>query len=300
MVHFLPSAVGGNEKVFDQGSFIGAGGPATNAAITFAALGGEAYLVSRIGNHPVTQLIRAELEAYGVRHLDLEASGSDSGSPGLDKSAGEIRPAVSSIFVNLENGDRSVATSRGVREDSAGARDPQELDGFPPSFDVLLVDGHEMEAALTIVNHAAGLGARVVLDGGSWKPGTEELLPRVDWAVVSERFRPLNADITASDDVLRYLVSSGARASAITRGERSILYRLQDESSEQAGSSWGNLEVPSVKAMDTLAAGDIFHGALVYAAGALDLPFVEALGWASRIAATSCEHLGPRAWISRR
>ncbi len=44
---------------------------------------------------------------------------------------------------------------------------------------------------------------------------------------------------------------------AITHGEKPIQYRSQNQS------GWVN--VPSVKAVDTLGAGDIFHGAFCFA-----------------------------------
>lgn len=50
---------------------LAAGGPAANAAVTAAALLGEATLVTGLGATPTTALCRADLEAHGVRIVDL-------------------------------------------------------------------------------------------------------------------------------------------------------------------------------------------------------------------------------------
>jgi sugar/nucleoside kinase (ribokinase family) len=143
-----------------------------------------------------------------------------------------------------------------------------------------------MPLALNAARAARSRGIPVVLDGGSWKPGTEELLGWVDYAIVAERFTPPGNE---GLDLLQFLHEQGLRACAVTRGERDILFSLRGEK--------GRLQVPRVDAIDTLAAGDIFHGAYCYAFAVLGYNFVDALEYASKIAAESCRHLGPREWI---
>jgi len=75
------------------------GGPATNAAITFAALGGDATLISAIGESSWTAFIRERLRQYGVHHIDL-AEGT------------HFKPTISSILVNQSSGFRTVVTSK--------------------------------------------------------------------------------------------------------------------------------------------------------------------------------------------
>ncbi|HEY9844600.1 MAG TPA: PfkB family carbohydrate kinase, partial [Candidatus Caenarcaniphilales bacterium] len=48
-----------NQKIVASDYTVAAGGPATNAAVTFAHLGNQATLTGVIGTHPVTHLIRA-------------------------------------------------------------------------------------------------------------------------------------------------------------------------------------------------------------------------------------------------
>jgi hypothetical protein len=52
--------------------------------------------------------------------------------------------------------------------------------------DAVLVDGHHLDLALPLAAAARAAGVPVLLDGGSWKPGLEQLLTLVDIALISE------------------------------------------------------------------------------------------------------------------
>lgn len=127
----------------------------------------------------------------------------------------------------------------------------------------------------------------MVLDGGSWKAGTEELLLSVDFAVCSADFRPPGcADVAQT---LAYLGARGIRNMAITQGGGPIRFVADGES--------GEIAVRKVRAVDTMGAGDIFHGALCHALVS-GVAFSRALEYAAGIATASCELFGPRAWMN--
>ncbi len=71
VVHRVERQPGTNEKVTARAQFVAAGGPAANAAVTFAALGGVATLVTALGRHAVARLIADELTSVGVRIIDV-------------------------------------------------------------------------------------------------------------------------------------------------------------------------------------------------------------------------------------
>ena len=50
-----------NQKISVSGQQVSAGGPATNAATTFAFFGGRAELVTAVGSHPLAAVIRGGL-----------------------------------------------------------------------------------------------------------------------------------------------------------------------------------------------------------------------------------------------
>ena len=66
------------------------------------------------------------------------------------------------------------------------------------------------------------LGIPVVLDGGSWKPGTDQLLNFVDIAICSADFLPPGC--TSEDTVIQYLQSAGVRQIAITHGATPVRF----------------------------------------------------------------------------
>ncbi|UJW33922.1 PfkB family carbohydrate kinase [Saccharothrix sp. AJ9571] len=263
----LPSP---GEKVQSLAVEVAAGGPAANAAVTVAALGGEAVLLTVLGAHPLASLARADLEAYGVRVVDALPSRV---SP----------PPVSAVSVRDSDGERTVVSHNAA-----------DVPDFPISSlvdevsgDCVLLDGHHPALALAVARRARELGVPVVLDAGSWKPVLTELLPLVDIAACSAHFRapfPLEVPVvitTAGAEPVRYTVSS---AWGTPPGP--------PKSSGVDGS--GKVSVPEVEAADTLGAGDVWHGAFAYGAS---LPLVERIRFANEVAAERVWHAGPRAWV---
>jgi len=258
-----------NSKVKAQSQDIFVGGPATNAAITFAHLGGEATLVTALGRHPLATLVRDELRKYRVGLTDLH--------PGFDGV-----PVISSVAVNSA-GERNVISSNAVR---MGEIPVSVDDAICEEAAVLLIDGHYMQACQFWARTAHARGKHVVFDGGSWKPGTEELLGMVDTAICSADFQPPGC--SSPEQTLDYLRRQGVRRIAISQGGAPILYIDEGQS--------GVIEVPQVELVDTTGAGDVLHGAFCFFA-ASGRGFVEALRAAAAVASESCRSRGTRAWM---
>jgi len=258
-----------NSKVVAHSQDVFVGGPAANAAITFAHLGGSATLVTTVGRSTLARVITAEMREYSTRLIDL--------NPNFNEA-----PVLSSITVN-RIGQRNIVSANATRiqtnpvqVDEAALRDAQSL----------LVDGHYMEACKEWARMARALGLPVALDGGSWKAGTEELLNHVDTAVCSADFLPPGC--LTGDDVVNYLRSRGVSKIAITDGAAPIRF-VEPE-------GFGRVPVPQTHAVDTSGAGDILHGAFCYYT-ASGLGFAEALGEAAQVASESCKFHGTREWM---
>jgi sugar/nucleoside kinase (ribokinase family) len=143
------------------------------------------------------------------------------------------------------------------------ARDDRYLHPFPmldlTGCRALHLDGHQPDAALFYARQCREAGILTSLDGGSLRPSTDELLGFIDVAVVSERFcqqlkRP-------PEGVLDYLAQRGCRIGGVTLGERGLLW--YDEHGRRG--ILPALKVPPHRVIDTSGAGDVFHGAYVYA-----------------------------------
>lgn len=256
-------------KIAAQSQDIFVGGPSTNAAVAFAHLGGAASLVTAVGRHALADVIRKDLEAHAVRLLDL--------NPSFD-----ALPAISSVCVDAA-GRRSIVSANAARIDVTATNvDLHALENAR----VVLVDGHFMQSCQTWAAAAHERGTPVVLDGGSWKDGTEELLASVSIAICSANFRPPGC--SNEEKTVRYLKQHGVKHIAISNGADPVLF--------ESGSSSGTLRVPQVAAVDTMGAGDILHGAFCFFVS-IGHGFVEALSEAAQIASESCRYHGTREWM---
>ena len=274
LVYAAEAAPGPDDKVQATVQEVAAGGPATGAAVAAAALGSAVTLVTALGTHPLAVVAGAEVRGCGVTVLDVTPSRTDP-------------PAVSSAVVAAD-GRRSVVSvnAGGVRADP-----PAVLAELAGGAGAVLVDGHHPRLAVA----AARAGRLVLLDGGSWKPVLPVLLPLVHVAVCSSAFRvPGRRTAAGSAEVLRdaYRVPFVA----VTAGPKPVRW--------WAGNRSGSVPVPvpAVPVVDTLGAGDAYHGALLHFLADREVPVpvpaaVAALAYAAEIAALRCASFGPRAWL---
>lgn len=272
VIHRITRPPETNEKITSTAQFVAAGGPAANAAVTFAALGGDALLVTALGDGPVADLIRGDLAAYGVRVLDA-AAGTPRAVP------------VSAVSVVESTGDRSVVSLDAVNSE---APPPEDLDDLVATADVVLVDGHHPLIAGAAVRSAAARAIPLVVDAGRWKPVMADLIPQVTDMVCSGDFRVPGTDDTASTAAA--LVRAGVRTVVATHGGHPVEWWSNDEC--------GSVPVPPVAVVDTLGAGDAFHGAYAYYATDVAHDVAERVELSIRVAALRCSVIGPRAWLS--
>jgi sugar/nucleoside kinase (ribokinase family) len=190
------------------------------------------------------------------------------------------------VYVRERDGHRTVVS---VNAHGVHATPPRVLADLVAGAAVVLVDGHHPDLALAAARAAREHGVPVVLDAGSWKHVLTELLPLVDLAVCSAGFRvPGRADVAGA------LRAAGVAAVAVTAGPDPVRWWF-------AGAD-GSAPVPSVAAVDTLGAGDVFHGAFARAVAgsppADAAGFAAALTFAAEVAALRCRTPGPRAWLA--
>jgi sugar/nucleoside kinase (ribokinase family) len=272
VIQHVDSPPGANAKVTARSQSIAAGGPATNPAANFAALGGTATLITALGRGAAADLIRADLARNGVHVVDATPRAVD-------------KVPVSSITVVALTGERSV-----VSTDASGiaiATLP-DLDGAIGGADVVLVDGHHPSLAVAAARLARKESVPLVVDAGRWRPIMAELVPLSAAVVCSADFR--FAGTASVAESAQALVEQGVPTVVITRGADPVLW--------WHGGEHGAVDPPAVPAVDTTGAGDVFHGAYCYfraMRGALrPAGLIDA---ASKIAALSCRYAGTRSWL---
>jgi len=258
-----------NSKIVARSQDVFAGGPATNASIAFGHLGGKSTLVTAVGRHPLASAIIGDLRQHSVQLIDL--------NPEFDQA-----PAISCVTVN-RNGERNVVSANATRVTA----EPAEVnEAILEEASIVLVDGHFMQACQVWSKAARSRGIQVVLDGGSWKAGMDELVKTVDTAICSADFMPPGC--VTEDDVLKFLLDHSVKNIAITKGAEPIRF--------MSNGSFGMVPVPQVRLVDTMGAGDIFHGAFCYFASNGSV-FEEALRSTARVASESCRFRGTREWM---
>ena len=292
VIHRLDHAPDPTVKVTSTDFTLAAGGPATNAAVAYAALDAIAHdlmptaahplyaplLLTALGTGASSELLRADLQVAGLSILDATDHAAGQSTPT------ESEPAISSIIEHPE-GRMVASTNARVAVDTAAARSlldealaPAHL---PPSSSaadvaVVLIDGHNPALAdLALRVGTASYTQSVdsdgdpfaaledkpshlrVLDGGSWKPWLMPLLGFVDVAVLSADFLPPLVPAGDAQAIADFLRGFGITRTIRTNGPGPVQWWWDGER--------GEVPVPQVNAISTMGAGDIFHGAFAWA-----------------------------------
>jgi sulfofructose kinase len=259
-----------NEKVFSTGFLECGGGPAANAAVAVARLGGRAAFAGYLGEDYAGDRHFLELGRDGVV-TDLVVRGA--------------APTPLSVVLVKPDGERSVVNHR---EDTEPLPEGS-LDFSSVNTKVILFDGHEPEIAVPLAAAVKDGDTVTILDAGSVHRGTEALLDQVDYLVCSEKFA---SDLTGKNSHDAALADLYRHASnvVITLGDKGLVWMTRKGS--------GRLPAFAVTAFDTTGAGDTFHGAFA-ACLARQLDWEQTLRTASAAAALSCTRLGARPGIPR-
>lgn len=249
------------------------GGPASTALVTLSRLGIKTSFLGSISDDPSGTEI--------VRGLSEE---------GVDATFLKIRPGHTSQFafiaITQQSGNRTIFWHRGstppVRKEEV------DLSVFP-NAEVLHLDGLMMEASLEAARQAKTRGMKVVMDAGTLREGSLDLVSLADIVIASERFAVSLAGREAPPKkALSELSRFGPAEVVITLGPKGSI--------GLKGGILTHQEAISVYAVDTTGAGDVYHGAYIY--GALQSwPMAECMHFASIAAAMKCREVGARKGI---
>jgi sulfofructose kinase len=244
------------------------GGCAANAAVAIVRLGGKAQLAAALGapaDH-IGDRILAALAREGVA------------CPGIVR-VKDANSTVSAILIDAQ-GTRSIVSYCDERLFTAVADDPAAL---LAGVDAVLADNWLPDLVVPICAAARDRGLPVIVDGDGPMAEDAALVRLASHLVFSAE--GLRAATGAPDlgVALRRIGKHAHGFVAVTDGADDILW-LEDESVRA-------LPVFAVDAVDTLAAGDVFHGAFALALteGSRE---VEALRFAAAAAGVKCTRLG--------
>ena len=241
--------------------FTAPGGKGANQAVAAARLGIPTRMVGRVGDDVFADALRSSLQQYGVdtRHVAVSPGPSGVAAIAVDDAA--------------ENTIVIVAGANGLVGDEDLARLDLALDGA----EVLLL---QLEVPLAAVVEAArrarARGVTVLLDPAPAQPLPPELYHLADIVTPNEGEAAMLTGFAVRDE------ADAARAAQelIARGAGSAIVKLGARGAYWADQAGGRL-FPTfpVEAIDSVAAGDAFNGALA-AALSLHMAREQAMRWA--------------------
>jgi sugar/nucleoside kinase (ribokinase family) len=246
------------------------GGCAANAAVAIHRLGGRARVIAPLGG-PAGRDLTGDAILEQLTHEQVDVSD----AVRVDGATSSL----SSIFVD-RGGERLIVNYRHPALDSARPPDPERAVAHA---DAVLVDNRFPEFVLPIARAAAVAGRIVVLDGDKPTRLTDELLVTATHIVFSADGLRATAGTENLADALRLVAKRTDAFVAVTDGPNDMLWLAEG--------SLHRLPAFRVTAVDTLAAGDVFHGAFALAlAEGRDLR--EAMRFAAATAALKCTRFG--------
>ncbi len=244
------------------------GGPAASAAVAVARLGGRVELAARVGDDNVAAMIAEELQAYGV------------GCHYLRRFSG-CRSSVSSVMVD-GRGERLIVNYLDPQLPAAADWLPQRL---PDGIRAVLGDTRWAEGAAWMFGRALEAGVPAVLDADLPVPRHGELLQLASHLAFSAAGL---ADYAGHDDyeaALHHIAGATGAWCCVTLGAGGVFYVAANDS--------GHIPAFAVDSVDTLGAGDIWHGAFALALGE-GRSELQAISFASAAAALKVQRFGGR------
>ncbi|WP_296746407.1 sugar kinase [Mesorhizobium sp.] len=261
-----------------QGKFIAsdgvqiASGMATSAACAAHRLGAQVSLWASAGDDQVGDQLVAEIQAEGI-------------DCSLIRRVAGARSALAAILVD-QHGERIIVPFY----DRKAQADPEELPlANLSAFDAVLVDVRWPGAAALALSAARDVGRHAILDADT---APIEVL---------ERLLPLASHIVASEPAARIVCGHALDPESACADLASRTDAFVAVTGGAAGTWWHDkaagrvrhVGAPKIKAVDTLAAGDVFHGA--FAVGLAEaMPPEQAIRFASAAAALKCLRFGGR------
>jgi sulfofructose kinase len=269
-VEVLPTR---GEKYRSEGLAVVGGGCAGNASVAIARLGGDCWLATRLADDLAGDEIVADLAREGVDTT-------------FARRVAGLRSPVSAILVDAQ-GERMVISY-------SDPEMPEDTDWLPTALPegagAVLADTRWGEGALAALRLARGAGVPGVLDGDRKPPHPDLVATASHVAFSAQALAELSGEADPRAGLAR-IAREGPTWLAVTLGKDGVLFV---ENGEIA-----HIPAFTIEAVDTLGAGDVWHGAfaLALAEGQGERAAVR---FASAAAAIKCTRFGGRAGAPRR
>lgn len=268
-IYQVPAIPSAPTKILATGFTECGGGMAANASVAVVRLSGRASYWGRVGDDTLGTRICDELAADGVDVSQVRRV-PDCVSP-------------SAAILVAADGERLVCAYNDPQLDRDASWLP--LDEVT-AFDAVLADVRWPEGAMRVLDAARNAGLPAVLDGDIGPaPVLRDLCTRATHAIFSETGLLAATGERDADASLRAIAAHTRAIVGVTLGAQGVRWIEQ-----------GRLHAapaPHVQAVDTLGAGDVFHGAFTLAL-AEAATTAEAVRFGNAAAAIKCTRFGGR------
>jgi sugar/nucleoside kinase (ribokinase family) len=220
------------------------GGCAANAAVAIARLGGKVRFAAPLGG-PASDDTTGDRLVEGLRREGVDCAGC--------VRVPRARTPVSAIFID-ERGERTIATYRDHRLDAVKPDDPHQL---VAGVDAVLVDNRFPDFVMPICCAARARGIPVVIDADKATDHRHALFGVATHVIFSAECLRATA---RTDDLaagLAHMAKFTNAFLAVTNGPDPVLWHDCELVHE--------MPVFAIETVDTLGAGDVFHGAFTLA-----------------------------------
>ena len=263
-----------NQKIPLEFRLSEAGGQGGTASCCISRLGGRVAYVGKLGNDDEGRFCLKRLKDFGVAtdFIEIIETG---------------KTPVAYAFITADGGDRTIIYER------------NELPRI--TIDSPLIDLLDDTKVVLLDPEATYLGkslherkddhVKIVYDGERWRAGIEDMMTTADYFVPSSEFLDTEELLLDGLPFNEKLIRLNKRVFGhliMTHGRDGVYYICDDRLYHVA--------VPEVNAIDTIGAGDNFHGALALAL-AKDFDLHQAVKFSVAVASLSCREYGGRKGI---
>lgn len=262
------------KREFEQFSTQG-GGAAATAVVALARWEVPTRFVGKVGSDSRGSEIERTLAEEGVDTANL-----------VHQPGGVSQ--LSMILIEASTGRKNTYVTRGSVVPLTKSEVPMSV---LDDVSVLLCDCTHLEVELQLMRAAKERGITVVLDASDMTADIREAVAHTDYLVASERFASQFAGVGELDSLCRALLEKGPSNAIVTLGnDGSVGMSTEDRTLVRQPAH-------PVEVFDTTGAGDVFHGAIIYAVlQGWDL--ARTLSFANAAAAVACEGIGGRSSIA--
>lgn len=259
-----------NKKVrLEQGRVECGGGSSSNCAYLLAKWGMDVYFAGAVGDDYYGEKIIEEFNNVGVKTKYIEKK--------------KNVPTTSSfIITNTSIGTRTIMTDK--HKDMKLS--VKEIDD---DFDLIFLDGYEKEFALEVIKKNPK--AIKIIDAGSLRENTMELVRMVDYIVCSKDFAE---DFTKKKIDFNDMKTLIEIYDVIKQEFKcKIVITLEDKGCFTYDNGYKLVPSIKVESVDSTGAGDIYHGAFTYCV-ANDYDIIKTMKMSNIAGALSVTRVGGR------